>query len=153
VVKSTEWQREQYQNNPEFRERMKQHNKRWYDEQDGKGYYHVRNQKRRSRISELEYNFTENDWTKALVYFNYSCAYCGAVVTTGAHQDHVVPLANGGTYTPDNIVPACKSCNCSKGAKELEDWYKTKPFFNEHKLQRIIDFITKNKIDRDLKSE
>jgi 5-methylcytosine-specific restriction endonuclease McrA len=28
--------------------------------------------------------------------------------------DHIVPIARGGTSTPGNVVPACKSCNQEK---------------------------------------
>lgn len=46
------------------------------------------------------------------------CAYCHIrpeVLT----MDHVVPLRGGGTHSADNVLPACKSCNCSKGPKSL----------------------------------
>jgi 5-methylcytosine-specific restriction endonuclease McrA len=37
--------------------------------------------------------------------------------------DHLVPLAKGGTGLFANIVPACLSCNDSKGAKLLfKEW-------------------------------
>ena len=29
--------------------------------------------------------------------------------------DHVVPLSRGGTTSPGNVVPACRSCNKAKG--------------------------------------
>lgn len=48
------------------------------------------------------------------------CAYCGA--TEHIEIDHVVPLSRGGTHTPENLAPACGSCNRSKGAKLLEEW-------------------------------
>ena len=42
------------------------------------------------------------------------CTYCGHVADT---VDHVVALASGGTNAMDNLVPACKRCNSSRGAK------------------------------------
>jgi 5-methylcytosine-specific restriction endonuclease McrA len=30
-----------------------------------------------------------------------------------------VPLSRGGSHTASNIVPACRSCNSSKGARSL----------------------------------
>ena len=35
--------------------------------------------------------------------------------------DHVHPLYWNGPHTADNLVPACLSCNRSKGAKMLAD--------------------------------
>lgn len=47
------------------------------------------------------------------------CVYCGA---EAQHVDHVRPLSAGGWEHGDNLVPACSSCNLSKGAKLLTDW-------------------------------
>ncbi len=38
-------------------------------------------------------------------------------------MDHVVPLSKGGANAAHNSVPACTSCNTSKGNKDLRDWY------------------------------
>lgn len=48
------------------------------------------------------------------------CAYCGA--TDNMSIDHVVPLSRGGTHDVDNLLPACRSCNSSKGNRLLEEW-------------------------------
>ncbi len=45
----------------------------------------------------------------------WQCCYChisGPPLTV----DHIVPIAAGGTNLPSNLIAACKSCNCSKGA-------------------------------------
>lgn len=47
------------------------------------------------------------------------CRYCGRPATS---IDHVVPVSKGGKDEPDNLVPACRSCNSSKGSKALDDW-------------------------------
>ena len=49
-----------------------------------------------------------------------ACAYCGA--TDNMSIDHVIPLSKGGTHEIDNLLPACRSCNSSKGARPLEEW-------------------------------
>jgi len=36
--------------------------------------------------------------------------------------DHVIPLFSGGNNSMENIVPACTSCNSSKGKKSLLIW-------------------------------
>jgi len=50
-----------------------------------------------------------------------NCFYCGAKGKMTI--DHVIPISRGGKHVADNIVPACQSCNSSKGAKPLEEWH------------------------------
>lgn len=55
----------------------------------------------------------------------WTCYLCGIVCTrNNVTLDHVVPLFLGGTHTEDNLRVACRSCNCSKGAKPLRDFLK-----------------------------
>jgi hypothetical protein len=57
-----------------------------------------------------------------------SCAYCGRFVFRGsgdeldAECDHVVPVAQGGTDTSDNIAIACRRCNRAKRARTVRQW-------------------------------
>lgn len=49
------------------------------------------------------------------------CHICGDLVPEALITiDHVVPLAEGGTHTHDNLAVACLPCNCSKGARSVE---------------------------------
>jgi 5-methylcytosine-specific restriction endonuclease McrA len=52
--------------------------------------------------------------------FTEPCAYCGA--TENITIDHIVPLSRGGRHEPANLAPACVTCNCSKGAKLVDEW-------------------------------
>jgi 5-methylcytosine-specific restriction endonuclease McrA len=63
---------------------------------------------------------TGRDWSRVQQRFNHCCAYCGqrAKLT----QDHVVPISRGGWHAIGNIVPACGSCNSSKGNRLLVEW-------------------------------
>jgi hypothetical protein len=48
------------------------------------------------------------------------CVYCGQSAT---EVDHIRPLArHGGWEHTSNLVPACRSCNASKGDKLLTEW-------------------------------
>lgn len=48
------------------------------------------------------------------------CAYCGS--HENIEIDHIVPLSRGGKHEPENLAPACRFCNRSKGAKLLSEW-------------------------------
>lgn len=52
-----------------------------------------------------------------------TCLYCAAAPATTV--DHVVPIIRGGSNHLANLVPACKSCNSSKGAKPFDEWWPT----------------------------
>jgi len=54
-----------------------------------------------------------------------SCFYCGS--NQKIELDHLLPIARGGQHSEGNLVPACRSCNRSKGQKLLTEWKKTKP--------------------------
>jgi len=75
---------------------------------------------RRARMRGILGSYTAAEWQQRLAEFDGQCAYCGSGKTIGI--DHVMPLSRGGTNVIENIVPACKSCNCSKGAKTVEEW-------------------------------
>ncbi|MFF0822395.1 HNH endonuclease [Micromonospora haikouensis] len=52
-----------------------------------------------------------------------SCTYCPQPAET---IDHLVPLNRGGRHAEGNLVPACRSCNSSKGDKFLIEWLRWK---------------------------
>ena len=55
------------------------------------------------------------------------CTYCRSVRADTI--DHIVPLSRGGHNVIQNLVPACRQCNSSKGDLLLTEW---KP--NEYEL-------------------
>ena len=59
---------------------------------------------------------TSGQWASIKAAYAWRCAYCGKMPAS-LTQDHVIPLSLGGSHTPTNIVPACRSCNSSKGAR------------------------------------
>ena len=56
-----------------------------------------------------------------------ACHYCGA--TKKLVMDHLIPKLRGGPDAPDNLVWACRSCNSSKGAKDMLAWMRWKDRF------------------------
>lgn len=71
-------------------------------------------------------DLTRKQWLEILGEFDHHCAYCNA---SGVRltQDHMTPLSRGGQHTRDNIVPACLSCNASKGVRTLLEWIAPSP--------------------------
>lgn len=50
----------------------------------------------------------------------FTCRYCGAMApAVRLVVDHVVPVADGGSDDPDNLVAACVECNAGKADRPL----------------------------------
>ncbi len=73
---------------------------------------------RRARKLSLPATFTDDQWKAVKKVYNYRCAYCGAKPKR-LDQEHVIPLAKGGSHTVENIVPSCPICNSRKGTRIL----------------------------------
>lgn len=102
----------------------------------------------RARKQALPASFTAFDWNRAVNYFNGCCAVCGRPpgLWHKLAQDHWMPVALGGAYTPDNIVPICDGidgCNESKNKHLAHDWLIKK--FGPRKAKiietRIADYF------------
>ena len=113
--------------NPKIRKRVRLADRRYKQSEKGRlrrqnwvennndklrGYEH----RRRARAQGVASDFSEDDWQVTLSAFGEKCAYCGQDKSP-LEQDHWISVSRGGAYTLGNIVPACKSCNCSKRNK------------------------------------
>jgi 5-methylcytosine-specific restriction endonuclease McrA len=56
---------------------------------------------------------TTAEWVETLDYFGGACGYCGRS-DVPMTMDHMTPFHRGGAHDSANVIPACKSCNCSK---------------------------------------
>ena len=54
------------------------------------------------------------------------CIYCDGAANS---VDHLIPRLAGGPDSADNLVTACKSCNSSKGGRDLYDWADQQRYF------------------------
>jgi len=54
---------------------------------------------------------------------SYICHYCGKT-SDYMEVDHLVPVSNGGTDDPSNLVSCCRSCNRKKNTKPYESQTK-----------------------------
>jgi hypothetical protein len=51
----------------------------------------------------------------------FTCHYCGGKPPEVVlHVDHIMPVAEGGSNDPDNLVTSCRDCNQGKGAVPLD---------------------------------
>ncbi len=81
----------------------------------------ISGKRREARKRQLPATLTVKEWEHTLEYFERSCAYCGKP-SIELHQEHFIPVAKGGGYTKENIVPACPDCNQSKSDALPRDW-------------------------------
>jgi hypothetical protein len=77
------------------------------------------------------------------------CSYCGA--TDNLTLDHIFPQKFGGKDSGDNLVYACKSCNSSKGKKDLMEWMSYKNKFPplmilRRYLKLVINYCIENNL-------
>lgn len=86
-----------------------------------------------------------DQWTKLLAITDGLCFYCGITLTTSNRsKDHVHPRSRGGLGKRYNLVPACKTCNVSKGSKSVNvfrkhtignDWFHGERM----EIERMVD--------------
>lgn len=70
---------------------------------------------RRARLLEANEGLTALDWTILLRLYDNTCVYCMKKFDQlDLEQDHVISLANGGSHSFTNVVPACMPCNRHK---------------------------------------
>lgn len=92
------------------------------------------------RRGEENPNFTHHEWKECVIFFGGECAYCGGTPRKGHRltRDHLEPVSKGGRTIQSNIVPACASCNSSKGAEDFKEWFMKQDFFSQERLNRIF---------------
>jgi 5-methylcytosine-specific restriction endonuclease McrA len=96
---------------------------------------HIRRARKANAIDVCAPQVTTAAIDRRFWLFGNACAYCGD--DGSLHLDHVDPLARGGLHVPQNLVPACERCNLSKGAKPVEAWYLSQPFFSPERWEAL----------------
>lgn len=114
---SSEYQKKYHQKN---REEILAYQRQWHRENDPGNKWAIERRKRRND-SEGEYNLV--DIFRQWHHQNGRCFWCGDRCGSKPahhkeyHVDHLIPVANGGTDYPRNLVIACPGCNISKSNK------------------------------------
>ena len=82
-------------------------------------------------------SLSKDQWETILNFFNNRRAFCGAEHTgnkrTGIIPDHLVPASQFGEMCIGNIVPACHTCNDTRGDKSWAEYLEKYPS-NQRKL-------------------
>lgn len=89
------------------------------------------------------------DDEKVKLLSGQKCSYCGS--SNNLALDHIFPQKFGGQDAGDNLVYACRSCNSSKGKKDLMEWMNAKNQFPplmilRRYLKLIIEFCEKENL-------
>lgn len=91
------------------------------------------------------HDITSNEWYNCRLFFNFRCSYCGKTweqnkkeTEKDLHKDHVV---YDGRNDLKNCIPACCSCNSSKGERTLNDWYKSQEFYSRDRYLMIYQWL------------
>jgi hypothetical protein len=88
--------------------------RRWHEQNRGRvaDLYHRRRVRERSAIDSV--GVTPRDWKRLIVRYGGRCAYCRERCERPT-VDHIIPVMRGGRHSIGNTLPACLSCNSSKG--------------------------------------
>jgi hypothetical protein len=73
--------------------------------------------KKRLRKRLVPNTLTAEEWAQIKKQFKYRCIYCGE--KKPLTHEHIVPLSRGGSFTKENILPACKNCNSKRGNRKM----------------------------------
>lgn len=156
--------RKRYLNNPEYfhkyskkyyeenKNKVIEYRKQWVKENrekyltkkheyylNNKGKYKIYKHIRRARAKASGGFYTDAQLKECLEFFNGCCAYTGEQL--GSYDlDHIQPISKGGTSFIYNLVPATATANRSKGAKDLEEWYKEQEYYSQERLNKILEW-------------
>lgn len=131
--------REKWHNDPEYRQKQNEWKSKHRKTEKGRQISKNAKHRRKARQRGLDHSLTFEQWEKIKSQFDFKCAYCGC--EGELTRDHFVPLINGGEFSINNIIPACKHCNDSKYAKDFFEWYPQYEFYSPFREKRIIQFL------------
>lgn len=111
---------------------------------EGRARYQLYNKR---RTEQLVGQISTEEWLECQLFFNGACAYCGAT-TTPLEIEHIIPVSKGGVNRIYNVIPACRYCNGSKGAKAFSKWYPAQSFYSNERVQKIKEWFLLNRPQR-----
>src|SRR3970040_19866 len=103
--------------------------------------------RRQRRMDRVEHDLSATQWNALKAAWG-GCAYCGAA-DKPLQRDCVWATSRAGRYTLDNIAPACRSCNASKGSEEVTTWLRRRRLDEGSFLLRHLE-ISRALVAKDL---
>ncbi|MGY1488530.1 HNH endonuclease [Methylobacillus pratensis] len=92
-----------------------------------------------------DHRVSKQEWALVLAEFCGTCAYCGSNASAenrGIIPDHLVAVTDFGELVPGNIVPACQTCNDSRGNKPWREFLAIRfPADAAERIHRIEQYI------------
>jgi 5-methylcytosine-specific restriction endonuclease McrA len=93
---------------------------------------------------------TQEEWKAIRLRFTDAngiglCCYCARPCKQTI--DHLVPLSRGGPHAPENVLPACHSCNASKRDRLLGEWPKARSLLPDSLFAELMarsDIVQRN---------
>lgn len=105
----------------EVRDRKKIQEKQNQWRRSNRDKYSATQRRRRAAIYGAQINdLTAEQWVAIQEAYGHRCVYCGKKMKGKLTRDHIIPLSKNGNHTVSNVVPACRSCNCSKGNRNVK---------------------------------
>lgn len=135
VLRSQTCKRYYYENKDRIAEYAKKHRQT----ERGKQVNIMTQNRRIARKRKLDSTLTPEQWQRCKKHFDNKCAYCG--LEKPLEQEHFIPVARGGEYTHNNIVPCCRNCNPSKGDKDFFIWYPQQSYYSKVREKKILKYL------------
>lgn len=87
-------------------------------------------------------DYSLDDWRAAMLHFRGCCAYCGKPEGRSKKdkfdRDHLIPISRLGKTVRNNVIPACPTCNRSRGNSDWQLWFRKQPFWTKAREDAII---------------
>ncbi|MDP3857945.1 MAG: HNH endonuclease signature motif containing protein [Stagnimonas sp.] len=87
-------------------------------------------------------------WLEVLNEFSQACAYCGAAASAenrGIVPDHLVAVTDYGELVAGNTIPACQTCNDSRGNKDWREFIRNRyPMDAAVRIKKIEDHVQRH---------
>lgn len=112
---------------PEHYKRQLESNRQWRARNPDKAREYAKRTHARRRGAPVA-DLTVDEWKDLLESANHQCVYCGVKFDENnpAQQDHILPVSLGGHHTKNNILPACRKCNRSKGNMTIVNFLRAR---------------------------